>query len=148
MPTLMKQDEYVMLTAQTATSESISVGGDADVGSEACQHAIAAGTAFGAEAGTTFDFARLLVILAAPHLFLDSAPLHQFAEAPHRLLDGLIIPQRQFDHAPLLLPEFPNDARPRFTTRYHHVGWDLILYIPHYRSVHPYRLWTAGFFQN
>ena len=54
---------------------------------EAGQHAVAAGTAFGTQPGAPFDFAGFLVVLAATHLLLDSAPLNQLAEAAHRLLD-------------------------------------------------------------
>ncbi len=71
--------------------------------SDALQCAGAAGTALSAKASTALDLARLLVILAAPHLLLDPTPLHQFTEPPHRLLDRLALPQRQLDHSILLL---------------------------------------------
>lgn len=71
--------------------------------SDPLQRAGAAGTALSAKASTALDLARLLVILAAPHLLLDPTPLHQFTEPPHRLLDRLALPQRQLDHSILLL---------------------------------------------
>jgi hypothetical protein len=51
----------------------------------------AAGTALGAEAGTTLDFAGLLVVLATAHLFLDAAALDQLAEAADRFLGRLSV---------------------------------------------------------
>ena len=70
---------------------------------ESAAHCAAAtGTALGTQAGTPFDFARLLIILPATHLFLDSASLHQLAKTTHRLLNRLPLTQRQFDHSLLL----------------------------------------------
>ena len=57
----------------------------------AAHGAAASGTAFGTQAGTPFDFTGLLIVLAATHLFFDPAPLHQFAEATHRLLNRLTL---------------------------------------------------------
>jgi len=67
------------------------------------QQSRAAGPTLGTQAGTTLDFAWLLVILPAAHLLLDSASLDQLPKTTHRLLDRLVVPQRQFDHSVLLL---------------------------------------------
>jgi len=55
--------------------------------SAATQGAATTRTALGSKAGTPFDFTGLLVILPAAHLFFDSAPLDQLAEATHRFLN-------------------------------------------------------------
>jgi len=68
----------------------------------AAQHAAAPRTAFGTQPRTPLDLARFLIILAAAHLLLDPAALHQLAEAPHRLLNRLPLTQCQFDHSFLL----------------------------------------------
>jgi hypothetical protein len=46
-----------------------------------------AGTSLGSQAGSAARFTRLLVKLAATHLFLDATSLHQLAESPHRFLN-------------------------------------------------------------
>lgn len=47
----------------------------------------AVSAAGGAKAGTAFDFARLLVVFAAAHLFFDSAPFHELAETANGILN-------------------------------------------------------------
>ncbi len=85
----------------------------------ACQHPCPTRATFGAKTGTTFDFARFLVILAAAHLFLDTAPFHQLPKTPHGLLDRLVFTQRQFDHSVLLLASCrQTKARPSRTNGY------------------------------
>lgn len=63
------------------------------------EEAIPLRAAFGAEAGATAGFAWLLEELAAAHLLLDAAPLHQLPEAANRFLDALTLANRQLDHA-------------------------------------------------
>jgi hypothetical protein len=55
------------------------------------EEAIAAGAALGAEAGSPLDFAGLLVKLANPHFFFDSASLHQFAETADGFLSRFLV---------------------------------------------------------
>jgi hypothetical protein len=55
------------------------------------EEAFAAGATLGAKTSPTLGFAGLLVELADPHFFLDSAPLDQFAEASDSLLSRLLV---------------------------------------------------------
>ncbi len=70
--------------------------------SDLAHGAATSGATLGSQSGTSLDFARFFVVFAATHLFLDSAPLDQLAEATHRFLYRLPFPQRQFDHSFLL----------------------------------------------
>jgi len=64
-----------------------------------------AGSAFGSTAGSTALIARLFVILAASHLFLDTSVLNQLSEAFHGVRNRFMLSQTQFDHKTLLLRE-------------------------------------------
>ncbi len=67
-------------------------------GRSAGEHPHATGTSFSAETRPTLHLARLFIILASTHLFLDSAPLDELPEATHRLLNRLAVPDNQSDH--------------------------------------------------
>ena len=49
--------------------------------------------AFGAKTGAAFDFARLLVVFAATHLFFDPAPFDELAETANGILNGFFFTQ-------------------------------------------------------
>ena len=46
------------------------------------------------------NLARLFIVLAAAHLFLDAAAFHQLAEATNRFLNALAVAHDQLDHWP------------------------------------------------
>jgi hypothetical protein len=51
------------------------------------QHAGVSAPSFGSQLVATLGFARLFVILAATHLFLDAASFYQLPETSDRFLD-------------------------------------------------------------
>jgi hypothetical protein len=62
-------------------------GGEPPTSRAALQQASPTPAALGAQPGTATRFARLLVIFATAHLFLDPTSLDQLAEATHGFLD-------------------------------------------------------------
>jgi hypothetical protein len=76
---------------------------NAAAGHTAATAAIAAqarqsGAAFGTAAIAARDFARLLIVLASPHLFLDSRVFHQLPKPLYRILNPLVVSQSQLNH--------------------------------------------------
>ena len=59
---------------------------------------VAARAAFSTQTGATIRFARLFVVFATTHFFLDSTPLHKFAEPANSLLNALTISKNQLNH--------------------------------------------------
>ncbi len=60
--------------------------------------AIAPGSTFSPETGTSAAFTRLFIIFATAHLFFDPAPFHQLPKPPHRLLNGFLVSNVELYH--------------------------------------------------
>ena len=58
----------------------------------------AASTALGAETSTAANLARLFIVFAAAHLFLDAAAFDELAKASDGLLDAFSITNDELDH--------------------------------------------------
>jgi hypothetical protein len=56
------------------------------------------GAPFGTQASTTFDLARLLIILPTPHFPLQPTPLNKLSKPADRLLDRLAVANSHTNH--------------------------------------------------
>jgi len=84
----------------------------ADYSKSAREHAQATRTSFGPQSGPTLNLARLFIVFATPHFFLDATPLNELAEAADRLLNRLAVPNDQPNHYASFTTRLSNVNRP------------------------------------
>ena len=114
------QMEVLWMTLNNSTTKTYSTGGlsvrlalsvwlagwGGGAGSAAtANHPLDARSAFGAATGTTASFAGFLVEFTTAHFLLDASVLNQLSKPLHCVIDPLVIPQPQLNHA-ILHSEF------------------------------------------